>query len=51
VKYIPRIAASAALDVVAFAVVTFAKINFAPQYADKNTLAQIVLNVESQLNG
>jgi hypothetical protein len=51
VKYIPRIAASAALVVVAFAVVTFAQIKFAPQSAENNPLAQIVLNVESQLNG
>jgi hypothetical protein len=51
VKYVPRIAASAALVVVAIAVVTFAQIKFAPQSADSNPLAQIVLNVESQLNG
>jgi hypothetical protein len=51
VKYIPRIAASAALVVVAFAAVTFAQIKFAPESADNNPVARVVLNIESQLNG
>jgi hypothetical protein len=51
VKYLPRIAASGALLVVALGVVTFAQIKFAPQSADNNPVARIVLNVESQLNG
>lgn len=50
-KYVPRIAASAALVVVALAAVTFAQIKFAPNTADNNPVARIVLNVESQLNG
>jgi hypothetical protein len=51
VKYIPRIAASAALVVVALAAVTFAQIKFAPDSAEGNPVARIVLNVESQFNG
>jgi hypothetical protein len=51
VKYLPRIAASGALLVVALGIVTFAQIKFAPQSADNNPVARIVLNVESQLNG
>ena len=51
VKYLPRIAASGALLVVALGIVTFAQIKFAPQSADDNPVARIVLNVESQLNG
>jgi hypothetical protein len=51
VKYLPRIAASGALLVVALGIVTFAQIKFAPQSADNNPVAQIFLNVESQLNG
>lgn len=51
VKYLPRIAASGALLIVALAVVTFAQIKFAPQSAEANPVARIVLNVESQLNG
>ncbi|BCG01573.1 hypothetical protein PPGU19_061410 (plasmid) [Paraburkholderia sp. PGU19] len=50
-KYLTRIAASGVLMVVALAIVTFAQIKFAPQSADNNPLARIVLNVESQLNG
>ncbi|HEX7911703.1 MULTISPECIES: hypothetical protein [Paraburkholderia] len=50
-KYLPRIAASGALLVVALGIVTFAQIKFAPQSADNNPVARIVLNVESQLNG
>ncbi|WP_178392147.1 hypothetical protein [Burkholderia sp. SRS-W-2-2016] len=49
-KYLPRIAASGALLVVALGVVTFAQIKFAPQSAEANPVARIVLNVESQLN-
>ncbi len=37
--------------VVALGVVTFAQIKLAPQSADNNPIARIVLNVESQLNG
>ncbi|RFU44537.1 hypothetical protein D0B32_28505 [Paraburkholderia sp. DHOC27] len=51
VKYFTRIAASGALLVVALGIVTFAQIKFAPQSADNNPVAQIFLNVESQLNG
>ncbi|WP_233848913.1 hypothetical protein [Paraburkholderia sp. HD33-4] len=51
VKYLPCIAASGALLVVALGVVTFAQIKFAPQSAEANPVARIVLNVESQLNG
>jgi hypothetical protein len=51
VKYLTRIAASGALLVVALGIVTFAQIKFAPQSADNNPVARIVLNVESQLNG
>ena len=50
-KYLPRIVASGALLVVALVIVTFAQIKFAPQSADNNPVAQILLNVESQLNG
>ncbi|WP_181969939.1 hypothetical protein [Paraburkholderia sp. DHOC27] len=50
-KYFTRIAASGALLVVALGIVTFAQIKFAPQSADNNPVAQIFLNVESQLNG
>ncbi|WP_233836938.1 hypothetical protein [Paraburkholderia sp. ZP32-5] len=50
VKYLPRIAASGALLVVALGIVTFAQIKFAPQSAENNPVARIVLNVESQLN-
>jgi hypothetical protein len=51
VKYIPRVAATAALVVVAFAAVTFAQIKFTPESADNNPIARVVLNIESQLNG
>ncbi|BCZ84624.1 hypothetical protein PTKU64_82990 [Paraburkholderia terrae] len=50
-KYLTRIAASGVLMVVALGVVTFAQIKLAPQSADNNPIARIVLNVESQLNG
>jgi hypothetical protein len=50
-KYLPRIAASGALVILALAIVTFAQIKLAPQSADNNPLARIVLNIESQLNG
>ncbi|CAG9252340.1 Mannosyl-glycoprotein endo-beta-N-acetylglucosaminidase [Paraburkholderia unamae] len=46
-KYFSRIAASAALVVVAFGLVTFAQIKFSPNTADANPVAGIVLNVES----
>lgn len=50
-KYLPRIAASGALLLVALGVITFAQIKFAPQSAEANPVARVVLNVESQLNG
>jgi hypothetical protein len=51
VKYLPRIAASGALILVALGVITFAQIKFAPRSAEANPVARVVLNVESQLNG
>lgn len=50
-KYLPRIAASGALLIVALGVVTLLQIKFSPQSAEANPVARIVLNVESQLNG
>jgi hypothetical protein len=47
VKYVTRIAAAAAFVVVAFGLATFAQIKFAPNTADSNPVARIVLNIES----
>ncbi|WP_213308995.1 hypothetical protein [Paraburkholderia sacchari] len=46
-KYIRRIAGSAAFVVVAFGLVTFAQIKLSPKTADNNPVARIVLNIES----
>jgi hypothetical protein len=47
VKYVNRIAAAATFVVVAFGLATFAQIKFAPDTADSNPVARIVLNIES----
>lgn len=46
-KYVNRIAASAALVVFVLGLATLAQIKFFPKAADDNPVARVVLNIES----